>query len=438
MKKLFYIAFFAFAMVSSSFTFAAYDPGDLINAVKRSQIITELFMERWGVTENSLSLEELEKLPLQERFYYINRGGFSQKIDVNFHGETIFGYPVVTPFGQYDLSLFRIFGSAIVRFDNLADFGIFNWGLALSAAGYRYGMKKTITLNNSGGLSDPPVGSFSVSDYLYAQIFDDLVVVSNIFKPFGYLHFGMLFNKQVDPGPDGILDTQDDIRISSKARIFINSNLFNFLLFNLGYNAESDSTEYTATKIDVFSFLSLLGKVKNRFILPDIFLGYSYREQSEKSKEHTFFIELFYNYYNAFYIKGKTEFFLWGRGLLEKDSTFKQNLLEIGFRLDSFTVFRNPEHYYEQSLTGSKISDIDFSYYFLVGVSYLVNERSIDFGNSNANITGVSLGVKFVLGGGMVGGAIEARMSYNYSEKLYHLIEAYNHWIAELSLQVGF
>ena len=314
MKKLFYISFFAFAMVSSSFTFAAYDPGDLINAVKRSQIITELFMERWGVTENSLSLEELEKLPLQERFYYINRGGFSQKIDVNFHGETIFGYPVVTPFGQYDLSLFRIFGSAIVRFDNLADFGIFNWGLALSAAGYRYGMKNHYLI--IVGLSDPPVGSFSVSDYLYAQIFDDLVVVSNIFKPFGYLHFGMLFNKQVDPGPDGILDTQDDIRISSKARIFINSNLFNFLLFNLGYNAESDSTEYTATKIDVFSFLSLLGKVKNRFILPDIFLGYSYREQSEKSKEHTFFIELFYNYYNAFYIKGKTEFFLWGRGLL--------------------------------------------------------------------------------------------------------------------------
>lgn len=413
--------------------FSAYDPGDLINAVKRSQVITELFMERWAVTENSLSLEELEALPLQERFYYLNRGGYSKHLDVTFHGETVFGYPVSTPFGQYDLDLFRIFGSTIVRFDDLLDAGLFQWGAALSAAGYRYGMKKTVTLHNSGAISDPPTDNFEVSDYLYAQIFDDLIVITNIFKPFGYIHAGLLLNRQVDPGLDGIIDTSDDIEMDSKARIFLNSNLFNFLFINLGYNADSDKTEYAATKIDVMSLLMMPGWVKKRPIWPDFFLGYSYREKTSDSGEHTLFAEMLYNYYSAFYIRGKSELFLWGRGDREKNADFKQNFLEIGFRLDTLQALEDPEKFYGQGL-----SYINFSYYLIAGLSHLINQRSMDFGNTDSGITGFSFGFKVIMGGGTVGGALEARISYNYSEKLYHLIEAYDHWIGEVSVQIGF
>jgi hypothetical protein len=425
-----------------------YDPGDLVNAIKRGQVLTELYLNRWNIMENSLSIEELKQMNYQEKYYHVSRGGYSKTLDVYFHGEDILKYPINTPFGKYNLDLFRIFGSTIVRFDELADLGLLKWGFAFSAAGYRYGMVKNTKLNDSSSISGTPaLGQQQVTDYLYSQIFDDLLVLTNIFKPFGYIHVGILLNQQIDPGPDGMLNTADDREEKSGSRVFLDSNLFGFLFVNMGYNTANDKAESLSTRMELFSLLAIPGWTAPRSKYPDLYLGYSYinpsssltgkenfTAESYKSKM-TAFAELFYNYYDALFFKAKTEVFLKGRTSNESGYIGKQFYGELGFRLDAFTVMSDPEAYYKAN-TDEETTFL--SYYIILGMSYLIDGRLRDFGNPRSETAGFTGGLQMNIGTSSLGGTLEIKGSYNYSPKLYNLIEAYDHWIFELSLQIGF
>ncbi|HCL55917.1 MAG TPA: hypothetical protein DHW82_02785 [Spirochaetia bacterium] len=472
MKKIFLALFLMILPLTGGAS--TWDPGDLINAVKRSQVITELFMERWTVMQNSVSMETLAPMSeevkkglnidskdknkkekkakdlnipefsLAEKFYYINRGGFSKNLDIAFHGEDILGYNVNTPFGRYDLTLFRVFGSAIVKFEDLIDFGITQWGFAIGAAGYRYGMYKKTELNDSLDTAHE-YGKFNVKDYLYTQVFDDLIVFTNIFKGFGYVHTGILMNEQVDPGSDGMVNTADDKQISSKARLFFDSNILGMLFANLGYNSDSDKAEYLSTKTEIFALLSVFGAVEKRALFPDLSIGYTYNNPAVGFENinlagaqipqsiHTLFMDIHYTYYNAFYIKAKGEIFLSGQVDQENDFLFRQAYGELGLRFDTFDIIGNADKYY-----GDGMSQFFFSYYFIFGMSYLVNQRTMDFGNDTPEVIGFSLGFKMNFAGFFGGGSVEGKISRNYSEKLNNLIEAYDHWIIELTLQIGF
>ncbi|PKL12643.1 MAG: hypothetical protein CVV50_04235, partial [Spirochaetae bacterium HGW-Spirochaetae-6] len=323
----------------------------------------------------------------------------------------------------------------------LIDFGITKWGLAVGAAGYRYGMYKNIALSDSGSVNDgvSAGANFEVKDYLYTQVFDDLIVLTNIFEGFGYLHVGMLFNQQIEPGTDGIVGTADDVDLSSSARLFFDTNILGFFFLNLGYNSDSDEAEYVTTQIDVMELLSLFGYVKKRFLWPDIYLGYAYVDAEDsatsviRNAHHTLFLELYYTYYNAFYVKTRIETFLGGQSQNEKDYTYKQLYGELGIRFDTFAIIDNPRAYY-----GSSKESLALSYYIIFGLSRLIDERSMSFGNEDSSVFGFSLGFHMNLASESFGGALEFRINHNYSPKLYGLIEAYDRLLYELSLQIGF
>jgi len=359
--------------------------------------------------------------------YNLVRGYYSNNFDLFFSGESVFGLLVPTPFGNQEATLFRVFGSIIVKFDEIYDFGLFKWGFGIGIAGYRYGMYKSIDLNsnsfvNNGGVDEE---SFSVRDYIYSQIFDDLIVITNIIKPLGYFHFGIVMNKEIFPGIDGIVGTKDDTEITSKSRLFLDTNLFGFILSSIGYNSELDKAEYVTVKIETMSILSLFID-KERYLLPDLYLGYSYINPSFKDFNfnntiNTGIVQCFYNFGNNIYIKSFIEFFISGKN--ESESIFRQGLIEFGIGIYMLNNNNN-----------------NFNTYFIFGLSSFSSYRLKSFGSSSTDTIGWLGGIKIDFGfdGNNMGGSLLLTISENYSEKIAYLVESYDHLIFELKLQFGF
>ena len=290
------------------------------------------FLERWQVMENSFSLSELEEKPLEERFYHVSRGGYARYVDLFFKYELFSGFPVRMRYFNktYPLDLRRTALSGTVRFDDLIDFGIFRWGFALSSTGYRYGMTADIKLPVNSDLATG-TADFKSTDYIYSQVYDDLIVFTQTFKPLGTLHVGLLMSKDVDPGIDGVMGTKDYGEVSKNARrIFINSDVLGVLALNLGYDSQAKEADFITTRIEMTDVLALFtSQVQNRSLWPDLFFGYAYfnrRQENEKLSSlnqrpeglHTLFLEMNLTYYNIFYFKTRGEAFLWGRTETEK------------------------------------------------------------------------------------------------------------------------
>lgn len=449
--------------------FSAGSSGDLLNSIKRSQMISNVFLERWDVVYNSRSISELDHLGLKERFYHVYRGGYAKNIDIFFRYENIQNIPTSTAFGDYELDLFRITFSSIIQFDDLIDFGAgITWGFAIGAVGYRYGMYAQAEMSNNDA-SFIPTGtdasqSFKTHEYIYSQTYDDLIVLTNILRPFGYLHVGLLLNQQQDPGLDGMLGSADDTKTKSYSKIFINSNLFGSLNFNLSFDSKEEITNFFDFKIDFFSLMGNFGWAKNRYLYPDLYLGYKYFAKTELRDKslHTVFLELDYNMYNVAYVKGGIEMFLLGREELEKDRSVKQGYLEFGFRLFASDIFDDPKLYYGQEKLyqkpiyrtdeNGKIVKVKQpvryryrnrqrlyrSYYFILGASYLADARFYDFGSETVDAIGFTTGLRINYAGWLGGMSAEVRASKNYSPKIYNLVEAYDCWFFEVSATLGF
>ena len=415
MKKVFILFIFATNWVYS----LVYYPGDLLNSVKRTQVITDLFSQKFNNMYSSF-------YPSNdiERDYILSRGYSSNTVDISLNGENIYKFPVNTPYGLQELTLFRVFGSTILKFDEITDFGLFKWGIGVGLAGFRYGMYKSINLNSSsvddGGVDN---NNFSVKDYLFSQVFDDLIVITNIFKPFGYIHFGLVMNKEVEPGLDGMLNTDDDVLISSKSRLYLDSNILGFIFASIGYNADRDRPETINTKIEVMSLISMFSDVY-RYKMPDIFIGYSYINPTTKDIKlndvSTGFIEFYYNFGYKLYIKSMLEVFLKGS---TASSFIRQSFVESRFFLTEFV---------------SNESINDFSgLFFIIGLSSFSSDKLKYFGSDSSSVTGymVGLSCSFLFSG--LFGYLEINVSRDYSQKLSSLVDSYGHTYFEAKLQIG-
>ncbi|OHD07332.1 MAG: hypothetical protein A2Y41_12555 [Spirochaetes bacterium GWB1_36_13] len=425
------IYLFILMVFSPSFLFPSvyYEAGDLINVVKRNQAITDFFLERWKIMKNSLSFSNFEEKTLDEKYYHLARGSLAEYFDFYFRGEIIPNYPVMTPYGRSDLNLYKFFASTTLKFEDLIQTDYFSWGLALNLSGFRYGMSKEVNLkNDTSGLAETPSVVFDTREYVYNQIFDDLFVLSNIFKPFGTLHTGILFNKELDPGNDGLLNTGDDIKVNSYSRLFFNIELF-ALSFNLGYNSKKEKTDFFNSKLEVFDLLKITTDwIQNREALPDFYIGYTYFNPQIRNLEpyRTVLFEVFYNIENIFNIKAQTEVFAGkSRSLIQRENPYKQLLLEIDWGLFK----RNPDKTQVDRLS---------SLYLIFGFSQFTDARLLLYGSEKPKTGGFAAGLKFNFIIGRVGGSLQVKVSKNYAPKLYQLIESYDRWIAECSVQLNF
>lgn len=433
-KSFIYFVLFFF----SSFSLFAYDAGDIINSVKRSQSVVSVFLDRWSIMQNSYSFEELSQKSIEERFYYINRGGYSHYIDLFLHGENVPSFPIKTQFGggkAYETTFFRVATSAIFRLQDLIETDYFKWGFAIGLAGFRYGMYTDIKMHHPSTLPDGTTTnlvSFESREYLYSQIYDDLIVLTNIFKPFGYLHLGLLINRQLDPGIDGLIGNYDD-KLKTVNRLFVNSDLLGTLNLNLAYDSKKEKTDFFSTSLELFSIFSKTTDwIERRFVWPDIYLGYSYYgNQLDRPRAlHTVFLDFFYNIYTAFTLKFHLDAFLFGKTEQEKDYFLRSGYFEFGFQP------ANKD--YHERIKNNQYSSFELSYYLLFGLSYFLEPRLLEFNSEEKYVTGFCLGFKVNFWSFLGGITLEGKVSRNYAPKLIQMIEMYDNIVLELSLQYGF
>ena len=93
--------------------------------------------------------------------------------------------------------------------------------LGFTTTGYHYGLTRQAEIDR--GIA----GSDSVSDYKYAQFFDDIFAVSFVWKPYIYVHGGILVNNEIEPNDDGTMSYFNSSGIST--RWFVASNILSFL-----------------------------------------------------------------------------------------------------------------------------------------------------------------------------------------------------------------
>ena len=260
-------------IVDISYSQKVFEPSDLLNSVRRSETISNLFYSHWSKF-------------LKER----------EVFDVYFRGSTIFGFPVTTEnYGVQKLDLFRIFGGFFVRGD-VYDFGTTNdpviWHIAAGVAGYRYGLKKDVTLNNpdSGNL---PSGanvssSFTVSDYMYEQFYDDMFVMTNTIGEYLYLHLGVIVNESFKPKNGVVYSTpfvSNDTKLRSEWRFYTNTVIYGTITGEYRFNNTDEKSEYASVgfktnKIkEIFVTNNTLKKVLPNFSMSWKYQNYYYNTQ---------------------------------------------------------------------------------------------------------------------------------------------------------------
>jgi len=354
------------------------------------------------------------------------RGGYSKNVDLFFRYDYIPKFDVKTVFGDNQFDMNYITLSGMVKFDDLIKTDFFSWGAGISISGARYGLTKKVELEGPNG------EKYTTIDMAYNQVYDDLVVFSNIIKPFGDIHIGILFNRDLDIGLDNVIGTSDDKENNFKT-LFLNTNLFNVSLM-LGYTYKNNEYNYFDLGFQVTDMLyDYTDIIKNRYLWPDFSIGYVYSKNDfEELANHVLYFNFMYSTYSYFYIKLKAGIPLYGQEGLEKEVGIKELSGEIGFHPKFAKIARNPQDYYGDDYYGS------FFYYIIFGMSLYNDNRFINFGNDDATVIGWMVGfrVNFSLFIGGFDGII--KFYHNYSDKLSSMIECYGKNYLEFSIQIGF
>lgn len=187
MKKI--IFFFLILLFWINASSEVYEASTLHNSVSRSNTVQELFLNRWDI--------------LKDKNFYFDIYG-----KINW----VFGFDVNTDnSGNYqyeatDLNLVRTYGSMTLALpfgsqSEPSDKTAFL--MAITATGFHYGLTKTLKVDR--GLA----GSENITDYKHSQFFDDIYALSLLWRPYLYLHTGLIINNEYLPKDEGTIDYFD-------------------------------------------------------------------------------------------------------------------------------------------------------------------------------------------------------------------------------------
>ncbi len=244
-----------FILLSIDLTAETYEASTLHNAVSRSETVLGLFTDRWKM--------------LEEKNFYIDVYGkinWTYDFNVNTYNSGSGQYEAV------DLNLVRTYGTMtlalpVTGFRNAErDTDLI---LAVSMAGFHYGLTKDVEIDRGSA------GSETTTDYKHSQFFDDIYAVSVLFRPYIYLHTGLIVNNEYVPDEDGTMSYSDPV--NSYKKFFISSNVLEML--GLQVNADKSSIEEMKVSVNatmVYTFFSV--NAKKSIFLPQIELTYEYIE----------------------------------------------------------------------------------------------------------------------------------------------------------------
>ncbi|MFC1670556.1 hypothetical protein ACFL20_09190 [Spirochaetota bacterium] len=251
---------------------AVYEASSLHNAVSRSETVQDLFAKRWElILEKELYIDLYGKINYIPGFKIntVNAGTGEKEatnmVLVRTYGSVTLAYPIL---GSYKGDLEQRMGLGEKKKEkDKEEPGLFSpkrLVLAFTATGFHYGLIRTTSVNRGDA------GSETISDYKYAQFFDDIFAASVIWRPYFYIHAGFMMNREIEPNDDGTMDYGESTR--SSYRIFFSSNLLSFL----NINATSTTREFEAIAIgvEVNNLLGLLFKVPA--LIPKLTVTYKY------------------------------------------------------------------------------------------------------------------------------------------------------------------
>ncbi|TAL33448.1 MAG: hypothetical protein EPN93_13795 [Spirochaetes bacterium] len=242
----------------------AYEASTLHNAVARSETVQDLFFERWDkIQEKELYFDWYGKLNWVNDFKIntVNAGsGAKETVPmtlVRAYGSLTLNYPILGGYEGKDMSE-RLSGKAKKEKEDeekgSGPMGLWkpnNLIVGLTMTGFHYGLTRKAEIDRGAA------GNESVTDYKYAQFFDDIFAASLLYRPYFFIHAGVIINNQIEPNDDGTMDYTNSTDHS--LRYFVASNLLSFL--NLNATTTKDKLEAIAVGVKVNSLVGSFVKI---------------------------------------------------------------------------------------------------------------------------------------------------------------------------------
>jgi len=276
MRSRWILSAVAFLLVSAGYSgnAAVYEASTLYNAVSRSETVQDLFFQRWDIIqEKELYFDFFGKINWVPGFQ-INTiksaTGKKEAVDMRLirsYGSITVNYPILGGYEGKDLNERLTKGSGYKKEDDREgkDEGLFkpkNLILGFTATGFHYGLTSESTVNRG------QAGQETVTDYKYTQFFDDIYAVSLLYRPYFFIHAGVVVNNQIEPNDDGTMDYSNSTGRS--VRYFVGSNLLSFL--NVNAATTKDKMESMAVGLILNKGFDLLTKKSSG--LPKITVTY--------------------------------------------------------------------------------------------------------------------------------------------------------------------
>ena len=262
MRWIFAVLALAIAAFAGRGDAATYEASTLFNAVARSETVQDLFFQRWEVIqEKELYFDFYGKINWVPGFQ-INTiksaTGQKEAVDMRLirsYGSITVNYPILGGYEGKDMSQRLARGPEYKKEEEKEgkEEGLFkpkNLILGFTATGFHYGLTSESTINRG------PAGQETVTDYKFTQFFDDIYAVSLLYRPYFYVHAGVVVNNQIEPNDDGTMDYANSTGRST--RYFVGSNLLSFL--NLNAATTKDRMESLAVGLIINKGIDVLTK----------------------------------------------------------------------------------------------------------------------------------------------------------------------------------
>jgi len=265
MRRLFSMYFTALILILITvmpLRAAVYEASSLHNAVSRSETVLDLFYDRWErIQDMDLYFDLYGKINWVHNFkvYAVNQGNNQREaVDmrlVRTYGSMTINIPLFRSYsgtmqqrlkpgtGDYgDIKGKEQQESALLHQEPQQQESLIsqnNLILGLTATGFHYGLTREGTVDRGAA------GSETFTDYKYTQFFDDIFAASLLYRPYFYIHGGIIINRAIEPNDDGTMSYSNTSY--STHRYFVASNLFSFL--NMNSTVREDELEELAVGI---------------------------------------------------------------------------------------------------------------------------------------------------------------------------------------------
>ena len=244
-------------LINANLFSATYDASTLHNAVARSETVLDLFYDRWNrIEEMELYFDWYGKINWVDDFkvYAINAAtGEREAVNmtlVRTYGSITINYPILGGYEGADIKERLKYGTGKYKKEEETE-GLWkprSLIIGFTASGFHYGLTRESTVDRGSA------GSETITDYKYTQFFDDIFAGSLLYRPYFFVHAGIIINNQIEPNDDGTMDYSNSTNRTE--RYFIATNILSFL--NINATRSKEELESIAAGIIVNNLVNVI------------------------------------------------------------------------------------------------------------------------------------------------------------------------------------